>query len=678
MTTETFFSNFGHLADAPNGVQKLRELILQLAVQGKLVAQDPNDEPASVLLARIAAEKEKLVKEGKIKKQKPLSEIGKAEEPFALPNGWLFVRLGDIANRIGSGSTPRGGKNAYVRSGIPFLRSQNIWNNGLELQDVAYINQRTHQKMSNTAVLPYDILLNITGASLGRCTVYPEGLGESNVSQHVTIIRQTDKRTKSYLHLCILSPYTQALVWGRQVGMAREGLSKKILELFEIPLPPLEEQKRIVAKVDQLMALCNELEARQQKQQQGRVRLNNSALDALLTAREPDEFADHWQRISTNFDLLYDHPETIAKLRAAILQLAVQGKLVPQDPNDEPASVLLERIKAEKERLVKEGKLKKQKPLPIINEDLAPFTLPNGWSWASFPNVGEFGRGKSKHRPRNDRSLYVGGTYPMVQTGDVARANGEIKTYTALYNDVGLAQSRLWPKGTMCITIAANIADSSILGFDACFPDSVVGLIVSKQISNVRYFEYFMRTAKEHLMDFAPSTAQKNINLGILETVLIPLPPLAEIDRIVAKADQLMALCDELEAKLNQAQQHSEKLMEATVRQLLGTSTPQKPHTSRAPAAPAASKSVRPARHAYQPAPAIAEPIAAETAVVYGGSVPETILAAMQPGQEYSRAAILAATSIREADWMWAIKQLKEQRRVAQSGEKRGARYRLK
>jgi type I restriction enzyme S subunit len=426
------------------------------------------------------------------------------------------------------------------------------------------------------------------------------------------------------------------------------------------------------------MALCNELEARQQKQQQGRVRLNNSALDALLTAREPDEFADHWQRISTNFDLLYDHPETIAKLRAAILQLAVQGKLVPQDPNDEPASVLLERIKAEKERLVKEGKLKKQKPLPIINEDLAPFTLPNGWSWASFPNVGEFGRGKSKHRPRNDRSLYVGGTYPMVQTGDVARANGEIKTYTALYNDVGLAQSRLWPKGTMCITIAANIADSSILGFDACFPDSVVGLIVSKQISNVRYFEYFMRTAKEHLMDFAPSTAQKNINLGILETVLIPLPPLAEIDRIVAKADQLMALCDELEAKLNQAQQHSEKLMEATVRQLLGTSTPQKPHTSRAPAAPAASKSVRPPRHAYQPAPAIAEPIAAETAVVYGGSVPETILAAMQPGQEYSRAAILAATSIREADWMWAIKQLKEQRRVAQTGEKRGARYRLK
>ena len=158
-------------------------------------------------MEKIAKEKARLIKEGKIKKEKPLPEISEDEKPFELPNGWAFTRLGNISNRIGSGSTPRGGKNTYEKHGIPFLRSQNIWNNGLELTDVAHISEKTHQKMSNTVVIPNDILLNITGASLGRCTIYPDGLGEANVSQHVTIIRPTSSKTKNFLHLCILSPY---------------------------------------------------------------------------------------------------------------------------------------------------------------------------------------------------------------------------------------------------------------------------------------------------------------------------------------------------------------------------------------------------------------------------------------------------------------------------------------
>ena len=167
----------------------------------------------------------------------------------------------------------------------------------------------------------------------------------------------------------------------------------------------------------------------------------------------------------------------------------------------------------------------------------------------------------------------------------------------------------------------------------------------------------------------------KNVSRKQILELPVHHPPFEEQKRIVAKVDQLMALCDELEAKLNQAQQHSEKLMEATVRQLLGTSAPQKPHTARVPTTPAVSKPTRQPRHAYQPAPATAEPLAAEAAADYSGSIPDAILAAMQPGQEYSRADILAATGIREADWMWAIKQLKEQGRVVQMGEKRGARY---
>ncbi len=197
-----------------------------------------------------------------------------------------------------------------------------------------------------------------------------------------------------------------------------------------------------------------------------------------------------------------------------------------------------------------------------------PFELPSGWSWSRFPELGEFGRGKSKHRPHNDRSLFVGGNHRLVQTGDVARANGTIQTYSGLYNDVGLAQSKMWPAGTLCITIAANIADSGILKFNACFPDSVVGFNPASPIPSVHYFEYFMRTAKEDLEQFAPATAQKNINLGILEQVLIPLPPLAEQRRIVAKVDQLMALVDQLETQLADSRTVAANLLDALVAEL--------------------------------------------------------------------------------------------------------------
>jgi type I restriction enzyme S subunit len=157
----------------------------------------------------------------------------------------------------------------------------------------------------------------------------------------------------------------------------------------------------------------------------------------------------------------------------------------------------------------------------------------------------------------------------MIQTGDVARSQGIIETYTNKYNEVGLAQSFKWPKGTLCITIAANIADSGILSFDACFPDSVVGFVPVSTFENARYFEYFVRTAKATLLEFAPATAQKNINLEILTSVLIPLPPLAEQQRIVSKVDELMALCDRLEARLTDADDTRCRLLDTLLAEAL-------------------------------------------------------------------------------------------------------------
>ena len=263
--------------------------------------------------------------------------------------------------------------------------------------------------------------------------------------------------------------------------------------------------------------------------------------------------------------------DLVKQLRQSFLREAMQGKLVPQDPNDEPATVLLEKIKAEKERLIKEKKIKKQKPLPPITEDEIPFEIPENWVWCRLGDSGELKRGKSKHRPRNDERLFKGGEYPFIQTGDVARSKSNsyvIETINGYYNDFGLAQSEMQPIGTLCITIAANIAECGFLGFDACAPDSIV-CYNSLDKTTEKYAFYYLIDAREEIEKYAPATAQKNINLGILNSLLIPLPPLPEQQRIVTKLDELMSYCNELEASIKVSQQQNEQLLQQVLREAL-------------------------------------------------------------------------------------------------------------
>ncbi len=315
-------------------------------------------------------------------------------------------------------------------------------------------------------------------------------------------------------------------------------------------LPPLAEQSRIVTRVEELMQLCDALEASGQLEAQQHAQLAGTLLGTLTQSETPEALADNWQRIATHFDVLLDRPEAVDAFEQTILQLAVRGLLVPQDPTDEPASVLLQKIRTEKDHLIAQGKIKRDKPLPPITDEEKPFELPQGWEWARFPELGEFGRGKSKHRPRNDPALFNPPIYPVVQTGEVARAKGVIQAYHSKYSEIGLAQSRLWPAGTVCITIAANIADAALLGFDACFPDSVVGFVPAQTLGNAKYFLAFMETARNELIKFAPATAQKNINLEILGGLLIPVPPLSEICRIVTRVNELRTLCADLRQRL--------------------------------------------------------------------------------------------------------------------------------
>ncbi|PKR80707.1 hypothetical protein CW751_08020 [Brumimicrobium salinarum] len=247
---------------------QLKQSILQEAIQGKLTeewrtarqAQESPLEEASELLKRIKAEKAQLVKEKKIRKEKALPPISDEEIPFDLPEGWVWTKLGDICTKTGSGSTPRGGKSAYIEAGIPFIRSQNVYDGGLRLSGVAYIPMATHKKMKGTKVQAEDLLLNITGGSIGRCCIVPKDFKTGNINQHVAIIRTLIKSNGYFIHKVVCSPYFQNMIYEAQTGAGREGLPKNKMDNILIALPPLEEQQEIVKKVEVLMEHCEELE----------------------------------------------------------------------------------------------------------------------------------------------------------------------------------------------------------------------------------------------------------------------------------------------------------------------------------------------------------------------------------------------------------------------------------
>lgn len=546
------------------GIKKLRELILELAIRGKIVPQDPDDEPASVLLEKIAIERKRLISEKKIKKTKTLPDISNDDINFELPRGWAWSRIAEIAELNPKNDLNDECLTSFVP--MPLITTNYDGSHSHEIREWSAIKKGyTHFADGDIAIAKITPCFENSKAAI--FSNLKNGVGAGTTELHVA--RPIGDFINPFFTLLYLkAPQFLKVGETKMTGSAgQKRVPKDFFALNPMPIPPRQEQQRIVATVEKLMTLCNQLEQQTEESVQAHHTLVEVLLNTLTNSANAEEFQQNWQRIAEHFDTLFTTEHSVDQLKKTILQLAVMGKLVLQSPDDEPASVLLEKVATEKAQLIADKKIKKQKPLPEISEEEKPFELPESWEWCRFPELGELARGKSKHRPRNDPALYIDGNIPLVQTGDVSRANGVIKTYTALYNEQGLEQSLLWRKGTMCITIAANIADTGILDFDACFPDSVVGFLPMENSLNVKYFEFYVRTAKNHLEDFAPSTAQKNINLEILNQLIIPLPPLQEINRIVDKVTQLLLLCDQLKTHIQQSQVTKVNLAETLVKQ---------------------------------------------------------------------------------------------------------------
>ena len=366
------------------GIKKLRELILELAVRGKLVPQDENDEPASELLKRIAAEKAKLIAEGKIKKSKPLAEITDYEKPFELPKGWEWTTLISITlinprNNVEDDLPASFVPMTLIGTGFNSLHDQEtrLWKE---------IKQGfTHFSEGDVGVAKITPCFENSKACVFSGLINQVGAGTTELH----IIRPINMTlSPRYILAYVKSPQFLLIGESKMTGTAgQKRLPKDFVESNPFPLPPLAEQHRIVAKVDELMALCDQLENQHNNAAEAHEKLVAHLLDTLTQSQNAEDFNANWQRIAEHFDTLFTTESSIDGLKQTLLQLAVMGKLVPQDPNDEPASELLKRIQAEKAKLIAEGKIKKDKPLAEISEEEKPFNLPVGWEWVRLGNA---------------------------------------------------------------------------------------------------------------------------------------------------------------------------------------------------------------------------------------------------------------------------------------------------
>jgi len=561
-------TSFDLLATAPGGTDKLRELILSLAVRGKLVEQCSDDEPADVLMREIEKEKQRLVGAGQLKGERAYSDFDENDLPYALPLGWRWVRLGELLIKIGAGSTPRGGREVYTKTGVKFLRSQNIWNGGLALDGVAHISQSIHERMSGTKVVAGDLLFNITGASIGRCALVPDTFDEANVSQHVAILRAAIPGIRKFLHLVAISPRVQQTVMDVQVGVSREGLSVGKLRQFAIPLPPLAEQARIVARVEELMQLCDALEAQGRLQDEQHARLVATLFDALAASESAHALAENWQRIAAHFDLLLDRPEAVDALEQTILQLAVRGLLVPQNAADEPAGELLAHIRSEAERLDSSGEIKRKKSKADIGSDGQPFELPPSWEWVAFDDV-----------VRPDKPIAYGvlvpgpdlvDGVPFVRLADISLTNPPAKPAKHISPDVdALFERTRLEGGEILLGVVGSIGKLGVA------PTSWRGANIARAICRVvptplvdkQFVIYLLQSdfMQKRFKGDTRTLAQPTLNVGLIRSCPVPLPPLAEQRRIVARIDQLNSLCADLRERLQQSRTTQSHLADALV-----------------------------------------------------------------------------------------------------------------
>lgn len=547
---------------APDGVTKLRELILTLAMQGKLVAQDPNDPPASELLKEIEADKKRQVKAGKIKKPKSLPAIDQADAAYVLPQSWTWTRLGTIGNVFnGNSINAREKETKYAgANGLPYIATKDVGYglDALDYKNGIYIPESEEKfKIAHQGA----VLICAEGGSAGKkCGITEQDICFGNKLFANELFGGIPSKFVLYLYL---SPVFKESFNAAMTGIIGGVSIAKFLEQ-PVPLPPLEEQHRIVARIDQLMARCDELENLRTEREEKRLAVHAAAIKQLLDA--PDGTV--WDFIQQHFGELYIVKENVAELRKAILQLAVMGRLSEQKTNHESVSALLTNVHAERQRL------KIRKTTDLINSPKPlGYEIPEQWKWVCLDDVLIFGP-TNGFSPRavdyetNIRSLTLSAT-----------TSGTFKGEYSKFIDADISNdSDLWLRDGDILVQRGNTIE--YVGVSAVYrgnpgvyvyPDLMMKLRVSSHMdSDYVYYAMSSVPAREYLRAHASGTSgtMPKINQKTLKSLPIPVPPLEEQHRIVVKIKRLMDLCEILDQQIDDATGKKTALLNAVMAQV--------------------------------------------------------------------------------------------------------------
>jgi type I restriction enzyme S subunit len=558
--------HFELLATAPGGVARLRELVFTLAVQGKLVPQDTSDAPASELLKKIQTEKDRLIVEGKIKRDTPPTEIMDEAMSLGLPLGWEWSNLSTIGVINPRNDASDETTASFVQmSSIPVAFSEPHMEEPRPWRDI---------KSGFTQFAEGDVgVAKITPCfENGKSTVFQNlsnGIGAGTTELH--IVRPLGGVEPQYVLLFLKTP--AFLLRGEAVMTGSAGQKRMPRAYFEntpFPLPPLAEQSRIVNRVEELMRLCDALETKGQLEAAQHAQLVQTLLGALTASAIPDELADNWHRVATHFDLLLDRPEAIDALEQIVLNLAVRGLLVPQDPKDEPASELLHKIRAEKDCLIADCKIKRDKPLEPIDEGEKPFSLRPGWAWIQAQEACE------------PISLITYGILKpvWVESGVLTVRVQDMKGGDIRLSALGQCSPERAEKFDKTKLVSGDLLiakDGATLGKTAFVPPALEGANITQHVLrfpiNTKLNRQYIRLVvdSEHGQAWMKSetkgVALPGVNVGDFRRMPIPLPPINEQARIIERVTSLRRLCEDLRQRLAARQTTRGYLAEALIGQ---------------------------------------------------------------------------------------------------------------
>ena len=568
MNADILLKYFDRISEAPDAIPRLRRFILDLAVRGKLVEQDSRDEPAGKLLKRIQAEKAKTGITPRRQGAKEGEKLGDLaawrEGDFEVPPSWERVQLGDV---VQYGVIDKVDSNRKITPETWVLDLEDIEKDTSRLLERVTSSTRIFQS-TKTAFRCGDVLFGKLRPYLNKVLVADT---HGVCTTEIVPIRGYCGMVSEYVKLVLKSPLTMEKVGSLMYGMKMPRLGTSDAVLLNFPLPPLAEQQRIVAKVDELMALCDQLEAARNEREARRQRLTAASLQRLNQPADAASLRADARFHLDNLTRLTTRPEQIKQLRQTILNLAVRGCLVAQDPQDEPASELLKRIALERAGLVKLGRIRKEKPFVPVSAECVPFEAPRLWSWTKIGVAAlftEYGTSQQSHHSElgvavlkmgdiQDGKLLLGGQKKVPATIDDLPAL-YLENRDLLYNRTNSAEL----VGKTGIYIGNDN--------EYTFASYLIRIRCSKLSTYPEYFNLAMNSPWFRHTQIIPHLKQQcgqaNVNGTILKNMLIPLPPLAEQRRIVARVDELMALCDQLEARLTTTATDSRRLLEAVLR----------------------------------------------------------------------------------------------------------------